>query len=78
MQMDEIFLLRFMESIILSIFIGKYLSKKYIDDSPHWGEMKPEIWEGYMDFMKENGLIEEIVPAQMCFTNEFLPYNDSK
>ena len=56
----------------------EYLSKKYIDDSPHWGEMKPEIWEGYMDFMKENGLIEEIVPAQMCFTNEFLPYNDSK
>lgn len=53
----------------------EYLAGKYIDDSENWGEMKSEVWEGYMDFMKENGLIEKIVDPKECFTNEFLPYN---
>ncbi|MGP1570359.1 MAG: ABC transporter substrate-binding protein [Eubacteriales bacterium] len=56
----------------------EYLSDKYIDDSEHWGKMKREVWKGYMDFMKENDLIENMVEPEECFTNEFLPYNEQK
>lgn len=50
----------------------KYLAGKYQDDSPQWGVMKDSVWEGYMDFMVENGLIEKAVPAEDCYTNQFL------
>lgn len=56
----------------------EYLAAKYIDDSEHWGEMKSEVWKGYMDFMKENHLIDEVIKPEECFTNEFLPYNNLK
>ncbi len=50
-----------------------YLSPKYMEDAARWGEMKPEVWDAYTDFMLENNLIPKDMPAQEAFTNEFLP-----
>ncbi|MBQ3076817.1 MAG: ABC transporter substrate-binding protein [Clostridia bacterium] len=50
-----------------------YLTDKYVEDAPRWGEMKAEVWSGYTDFMLEHQLIDRAVPAEECFTNEFLP-----
>jgi len=50
-----------------------YLTDKYVADAPRWGEMKAEVWSGYTAFMLENQLIDRDVPAEECFTNEFLP-----
>ena len=50
-----------------------YLSEKYMEDADRWGEMKESVWENYTDFMVEYGVIEEAVPTDICFTNEFLP-----
>jgi ABC-type nitrate/sulfonate/bicarbonate transport system substrate-binding protein len=50
----------------------EYLATKYSEDSAVWGMMKDSVWDGYMEFMVENGLIEKAVPASDCFTNEFL------
>ncbi len=54
----------------------KYLSKKYSEGTDNWGEMKKSVWENYNEFMMESGLIDKMVPADDCFTNEFLIENN--
>lgn len=51
----------------------KWLSTKYQDDAPRWGEQKLEVWENYADWMSENGVLEGEFDAEKAFTNEFLP-----
>lgn len=49
-----------------------YLAQKYVDDAERWGTMKDSVWEGYTEFMVENKLIKEAIPASDCYTNEFV------
>lgn len=51
----------------------QYLAEQYQSDAPRWGEMKPEVWKGYADFMYANQLIDKSIQADQAFTNEFLP-----
>lgn len=51
----------------------EYLAGKYMEDTERWGEMKDSVWDNYTDFMVEYGVIEEDIPADQCYTNEFLP-----
>ncbi|MFC4598858.1 ABC transporter substrate-binding protein [Cohnella hongkongensis] len=51
----------------------KWLSPKYQDDAPRWGEQKREIWSGYGEWMLENGLMEKELNYDDMFTTEFLP-----
>ena len=50
-----------------------YLADKYAEDAPRWGEMKDSVWNGYTDLLVEYGVLEEALPAETCYTNEFLP-----
>lgn len=50
-----------------------YLAGKYMEDASQWGVMKDSVWDNYTEFMVEKGLIDEKIPASMCYTNEFLP-----
>ncbi len=51
----------------------EYLSDKFQDDAPRWGQQKPEIWKNFADWMYRKNLIKQEVEALSCFTNEFLP-----
>ncbi|MCC3373026.1 ABC transporter substrate-binding protein [Cohnella sp. REN36] len=51
----------------------KWLSPKYKDDAPRWGEQKRDVWSGYAEFLKENGLLKKELDYDAMFTNEFLP-----
>ncbi|CAM3946874.1 ABC transporter substrate-binding protein [Paenibacillus alkaliterrae] len=51
----------------------KWLSPKYQDDAPRWGEQKLSVWENYADWMFEHKLLEKELEAEKAFTNEFLP-----
>ena len=51
----------------------EYLASKYSEDSEQWGKMKAEVWDNYTNFMVEYGVIDRAIPADQCFTNEFLP-----
>ncbi|MFC6553023.1 ABC transporter substrate-binding protein [Cohnella cellulosilytica] len=51
----------------------QWLSPKYKDDAPRWGEQKREVWSGYGDWMLENGLMEKELNYDEMFTTEFLP-----
>ena len=48
------------------------LADKYMEDTDTWGLMKAEVWDNYTAFMVEYGILDEAIPADMCFTNEFL------
>ncbi|WP_372637922.1 ABC transporter substrate-binding protein [Cohnella sp.] len=51
----------------------KWLSPKYKDDAPRWGEQKREVWSGYGEWMLENGLMEKELNYDDMFMTEFLP-----
>lgn len=51
----------------------KWLSPKYKDDAPRWGEQKREVWSGYGDWLSQNGLMKEGLNYDEMFTTEFLP-----
>jgi len=51
----------------------KWLSSKYQDDAPRWGEQKLEVWKNYADWMTEHGVLEGEFDPEKAFTNEFLP-----
>lgn len=50
----------------------KYLAEKYRDDAPYWGIQAQEVWERYMNWLYENGFIENTVDVTKAYTNEFL------
>jgi len=51
----------------------KYLADEYKKDVDRWGEMKPEVWRTFGNWMYENGLLESELDANEAFTNEYLP-----
>lgn len=50
-----------------------WVSTKYKDDAPRWGEQKAEVWSRYADWMFERGLMPKNIDTNKAFTNEFLP-----
>jgi ABC-type nitrate/sulfonate/bicarbonate transport system substrate-binding protein len=57
----------------LAVKSQEYLTDKYIDDAPRWGEMKDSVWNNYTSFLKEYKLIDKDMKASDAYTNEFLP-----
>ncbi|WP_155985664.1 ABC transporter substrate-binding protein [Paenibacillus gorillae] len=51
----------------------KWLSPKYKDDAPRWGEQKLEVWNNYAKWMFDHKLLDKELEADKAFTNEFLP-----
>ena len=51
----------------------KYLADKYRADSEYWGEIDPERWNAYYNWINENNFISEEIPLDTAFTNEYLP-----
>lgn len=49
-----------------------FLSEQYAKDAESWGVMKDEVWDRYTDFMNEYQLIEQVIPAEKLYTNEFV------
>lgn len=50
-----------------------YLAGEYQKDAVRWGEMKAAVWQGYADFMYENGLLSSPVDTSRAFSNDYLP-----
>lgn len=50
----------------------EYLAEKYSEEVDNWGIMKDEIWQNYMEFMREYELIRREIKPEECYTNMFL------
>jgi len=50
----------------------KWLSPRYTDDAPRWGEQKEEVWQGYTDWMLKHKLLDKTIDINQAYTNDFL------
>jgi ABC-type nitrate/sulfonate/bicarbonate transport system substrate-binding protein len=50
-----------------------WLSPRYQDDAPRWGEQRGAVWRAYADWMLDRGIIESPLDAEAAFSNAFLP-----
>ncbi len=51
----------------------QYLEGVYQAESARWGEFDAERWNGFFNWLGENGLTESVIPENTGFTNDFLP-----
>ena len=52
---------------------AEWLASQYQADAPRWGQQSVEVWQGFSDFLVENGILAEGIDAEAAFTNDFLP-----
>lgn len=50
-----------------------WISPRYQDDAPRWGEQRAEVWQAYADWMLEQGILDAPLDSEAAFSNEFLP-----
>ncbi len=53
-----------------------WLADQYQAEAPRWGEQDAETWQGFTDFLIDNGIIEGPFDTSTVFTNEFLPESE--
>jgi len=51
----------------------EWMAGKYKDDAPYWGRQDQAIWQGFGDWLYENGCLEAPFESSNAFTNEYLP-----
>ncbi|WP_119068823.1 ABC transporter substrate-binding protein [Aggregatilinea lenta] len=52
---------------------AEWLAPEFQSDAPRWGEQQASVWQGYTDFLVDNGILESGIDAGAAFTNAFLP-----
>ena len=50
-----------------------WLSPRYQDDAPRWGQQSPEVWAQFAAWMYANGLLPVDIDPALAFTNDYLP-----
>lgn len=50
-----------------------WISPRYRDDAPRWGEQSAAVWNAYGAWLAERGVIDAPIDAAAAFTNAFLP-----
>ena len=51
----------------------KYLADQYKAEVEQWGYIAPERWNAFYQWLNENGLVENEIPQNAGFTNDYLP-----
>ena len=51
----------------------EYLKDQYIADADRWGNIDPDRWNLFYNWLNENGLTENEIPENTGFSNEYLP-----
>lgn len=57
----------------LVIASQKWLSPRYQDDAPRWGEQKLEVWRDFAEWMNKYDILLADFDPEAAFTNDFLP-----
>ena len=50
-----------------------YLADQYQAEAAYWGEIDAARWNRFYQWVNDNQLVEDLVPLDTGFTNEFLP-----
>ena len=51
----------------------KYLADEYQADASQWGYIDPKRWNAFYNWLNDNGLVEEEIPENTGFSNDYLP-----
>lgn len=57
----------------LAVESQKYLADQYKAEVEQWGYMDPERWNSFYQWLNENGLVENEIPENAGFSNDYLP-----
>jgi ABC-type nitrate/sulfonate/bicarbonate transport system substrate-binding protein len=57
----------------LVIASQKWLSPRYRDDAPRWGEQKPDVWRDFANWLNRYDILIRDFDPEAAFTNDFLP-----
>jgi ABC-type nitrate/sulfonate/bicarbonate transport system substrate-binding protein len=52
---------------------ARYLATRFAEDPGRWGRQETAVWERFVEFLVDAGLIEEPIEVGPAFTNRFLP-----
>lgn len=50
----------------------QYLSKQYVAEARYWGIIDKDRWDGFYNWVNENGYVEKPIPDGTGFTNEYI------
>ena len=50
----------------------RWISEQYIADAEKWGYIDPQRWDGFYDWLNDNGLTGKTIPHGTGFTNDYL------
>ncbi|MBO5389716.1 MAG: ABC transporter substrate-binding protein [Lachnospiraceae bacterium] len=50
-----------------------YLASEYKAEVSRWGYIDPARWNGFYNWLSEEGLVEETIPENTGFSNDYLP-----
>lgn len=51
----------------------KYLANEYKAEVERWGYIDPDRWNGFYTWLGDEGLVEEAIPDNTGFSNDYLP-----
>ena len=51
----------------------KYLADQYTADADKWGVFDADRWNAFFNWLNDNGLVENTIPENTGFTNDYLP-----
>ena len=51
----------------------EYLAEQYTADAVQWGVFDADRWNGFFNWLNENDLVENKLPENTGFTNDYLP-----
>ncbi len=57
----------------LTVASQNYLSEQYKAEVEQWGYIDPERWNGFYQWLNENELVEDEIPENTGFSNDYLP-----
>ena len=57
----------------LAVASQKYLSEQYKAEVEQWGYMDPARWNSFYQWLNDNGLVENEIPENAGFSNDYLP-----
>lgn len=57
----------------LTVASQKWLAEQYKAEVEQWGYMDPTRWNAFYNWLNDNQLVEETIPENTGFTNDYLP-----
>ena len=56
----------------ITVASQKWIADQYKAEAEQWGIIDPSRWNAFYNWLNENGLVEQAIPENFGFTNEYL------